>query len=251
MNQTFLSATRLQKTNRLICFVSVFLLLGIKINAQTLSIASGISIPSGLYSSKDFTQKDCGLAKTGYSINLVFEDNRKTRAINPIIQYTFNSNPLDQDAIEKYVKVLDPKVIGLQSYKPWSQHLLMIGAKANYYNSNYTLFAKASAGLGWLSTFGYTYYDTLSGYDIIKRKVANENSLVMSIGVGGNVMIFENIDLNFGYDFFYSKSNFGKPSYVDSSGKPIGTSESYSPPFQTASIYLGLSFHLRGAYQKK
>jgi hypothetical protein len=247
-----ITAARLQKTNRVICFVFVFLLLVLKLNAQSISFSSGISIPSGLYGSQDFTQKDCGIAKTGYTLNIIFENNRKNRVINPILQYTFNSNPMDQDAIEKYIGVLSPNFLGLQTYKPWSQHLLLTGIKANYYFNNFSLFTKFSGGMGWISSFGYSYYDTATfpGIDIIKRKVATVNSLVLNVGIGGNVMLQENIALNFGYDLFYAKANFGKPAYVDAGGNQIGLSETYSPTFQTASIYLGLTFNLRRNYLK-
>ncbi|MCF8254284.1 MAG: hypothetical protein K9H61_01650 [Bacteroidia bacterium] len=251
MYKTLVQPTRLQKTIAANCFVLIFLFLSNPTIAQTIAFSGGISLPSGLYGSRDFTNKDAGLAKTGYALNIIFEDNRKNRIVNPFLQFTHNTNTIDQDAVEKYVRVLNPTIIGLQTYKPWTQNLLMAGAKFNYFNSNYTLFAKLGVGLAWNRTFGYAYYDTLSGYDIIKRKVASENSLAINLGFGTNIYLNDKVSLVLSYDYFNSQPNFGKPAYVDASGNNIGSSESYESPFQTSTITLGLCFQLNRVYQKK
>jgi opacity protein-like surface antigen len=236
--------TNLHKTNSLIVFVLLFLFANKVTFSQTLTLSGGCSIPFGMYATKDFTQKDAGIANKGYALHVMFEDNRSMRVINPYFQYTYNNNPFDQDAVQKYIKVISPNVIGVQGYKPWVQNILMLGAKANYYHNNFNIYGKMGLGLAWANTFGYNYYDTTSGFDVIKRKIANDNTLALSIGLGTSIRLYENVNLTLAYDLFYAKTNYGKPAYVDAGGNPIGTSENYQAPLQTTTFSIGLSFYL-------
>lgn len=243
--------TNLHKTNSLIVFVVLFLFVNKLTFSQTITFSAGASIPFGMYATKDFTEKDAGIANRGYAMHAMFEDNRTIRIINPFVQYTFNSNPFDQESVQNYIKIISPNVIGVQSYKPWSQNMLIVGAKANYYHTNYNLYGKLGAGLAWANTFGYNYYDTVSGFDVIKRKVAKDNSLALTLGIGASIRLYENVNLTLAYDVFYAKTKYGKPAYVDSSGNPIGTSESYEAPLQTSTFSIGLSFYLKRQLEKK
>lgn len=215
--------------------------------AQSLMLGGGLSLPQGIYSSKDFSQVNAGIAVNGYSLQVTVEDNRLNRVVIPVIQYTYNQNGIDASAIEQYLVILDPNVSGVQMYAPYQQHLLMGAAKFAYHQKGYSLFAKTGVGIGWMKSFGYNYYDSTS-FGLIKRKTASTQALVLCVGLGSRIYLSETISLIGGFDYYYAKQDFGKATYVDAAGNSIGFGEVYAPDFKTSNVYMGICFLLN---QKK
>lgn len=99
MNKHQVPFARLQKTKRTLCFLLIIFFAKLPSIAQTISFGTGTTFPYGLYASKDFNQTSAGLATKGQAYTLVLEDNRKARTVNPFIQFTYNTNSIDQNAL--------------------------------------------------------------------------------------------------------------------------------------------------------
>ncbi len=217
--------------------------------AQTISFLGGLSVPGGLYASKDFTQKDCGLALPGYHVTVIFDDNRKGRAISPFIQYTFNTNKMDEGASQKITYAYDTLSRGVQSIKPWTQNFILIGPRYNYYGNDFDLYAKAGIGMGWLSTYAYNiYYDSIG---TLKNKGLSANALVFSLGIGANIYINSGVSVCLGYEYFYAQPDYGIEKLEDVFGRVVAkASAKFQTPFQSANFYAGLRFQLKRNVEK-
>ncbi len=209
----------LRKTFALIFFTTYLLLVSMLANAQTITFAGGPSIPTGLYGSSDLTQDPPGLALTGYHCTIILEENRKSRLISPFIQFTYNANKINDDVSIQFYKVLDPANVGFNSFKPWSQSLLLAGPKFQYFGNCYDIYLKGGIGIGWLSTFGYTLLtshtiivpgDTVPKrtLEISKYNVLKDNSICYSVGLGTNIYLNECLSVCFGYEIFYAGLRF-------------------------------------------
>ena len=247
----------LQKTFALICFTVFFLLNASLSSAQTLTFLGGISLPSGLYASKDFTKaSEIGLALPGYNFSLIFDDNRKGKIISPFIQYTFNSNKMDGEAFEKFEKAYSSNCKGLQASKPWNQSLIMIGPRLNFYGDNFDMFVKGSLGIGWLASYEYNiYYDTIMQYTGVNAMTKNirlkANVLVFSFGLGTDIHVNQSVSACLGYEFFYARPEYGFEKLANRFGTVILTGQTkFAPPFQTSVFYAGLRFHLKRNLKK-
>ncbi len=251
MNKHQVPFARLQKTKRTLCFLLIIFFAKLPSIAQTISFGTGTTFPYGLYASKDFNQTSAGLATKGQAYTLILEDNRKPRTVYPFIQFTHNTNPIDQNALNdvyKYIGV-NAGYRGAQAFKPWAQTLLMGGARFSYVVENYELFAKTGVGMGWLSTYGYNIYSDSLGF--IKFNPLKVNTLTLMGGFGMHLYGKNNISLTLGYDFFYANADYGYEKFT-ALGNPLraAVAVKVKPPLQLGNLYVGFRLNLARPQKK-
>ena len=219
--------------------------------AQSVSISAGPSLPYDIYGSADFTKSAPGMAKTGYTVSVIFDDNRKGRIFSPFIQYTYNNNKIDEAAADKFYKFIDPAIKGFQAFKPWNQSIILIGPRYNYFGENFDLFVKGGIGMGWLSTFGYNVLHDSIG--VIKYNILNVNALAYSVGLGTHIYVNTSVSLCLGYEYYYARANYGYEKYSDINGKTILSTVpvKVDVPLNYGNFYLGLRFLLKRNLEKK
>jgi hypothetical protein len=251
MNKHQVPFARLQKTKRTLCFLFIIFSSSFGLFAQTIAFTTGTSFPYGLYASKDFNQTSAGMAINGQAYSLLLEDNRKARTVSPFVQFTHNTNQIDQNALNdvyKYIGV-NAGYRGAQAFKPWAQTLLLGGARFSYFGENYELFAKTGIGMGWLSTYGYNIYSDTLGF--IKFNPLKVNTLSLLGGFGMYLYGKKNISVTLGYDFFYANADYGYEKFT-TGGNPIRASVAVKvkPPLQLGNFYLGFRLNLNRQEKK-
>ncbi|MCG9881410.1 MAG: hypothetical protein MH472_12495, partial [Bacteroidia bacterium] len=170
----------------------------------------------------------------------------KANLIHPYIQWINNSNPADEEALEKIYQF---NYRTIQTFANWTQNMLFGGAKFNHYNESFDLFAKTGLGFGWMRSYGYNIYTDSLG--VIKFNPLQVNAVVIQMGVGANVYVKQNLSFCLGYDFLYAKNNFGYEQYSNANG-PItaALAVEVKPDFMVGNFYAGLKFHLSGIRKK-
>ncbi len=221
MKNHFDCPTSLQKTKSLISFVFLFFAAALITKAQTVNFAAGPSIPYGAYRSSNLQLEAPGMAKLGYQVSVLVENNTKGKRISPYVQFTNNNNKIDQDVLIKYYRST-----GIQVFQNWKQNLLMAGAKFNFFAPSYDLFFKAGVGMAWMNSFGYSIIlsdttvkpnkDYFVNYNVLKS-----NSLAYNTGIGANFYLRNGVSLSVGYDFYYANGNYGYEKYTDQYGNVI------------------------------
>lgn len=216
--------------------------------AQHITLAVGKSLPYGLYSSTDYLQTSPGMAMPGMALSVTGEDGRFSKYIWPYLQFTYNTNPIDQNAIDEVYKLL--KYRGAQVYRPWTQLLLMGGAKFTYQSERYELYAKTGIAMGWMSTYGYNIYSDSVG--IIKFNSLSQNALTLMAGIGASVYVLPNVSLCAGYDFYYARPNFGYEKYTNALGAVrAAVAVEVKPALTLGNLYAGVRFQLpRNKFKK-
>jgi hypothetical protein len=244
IKKPLLLATRLQKSRATICFVLLYLLNHNVSFSQSISFCGGPSLPYGLYASKDFTKLSPGMANTGYAISIVADDNSKPRMVNTFIQFSHNNNKIDEHALTNIYKFIDPGYKSAQAYKSWSQNILILGGRFNYFAYNFNLYAKVGIGMGWFSSYGYNLYSDSLG--VVKFNVLNDNALTFMAGVGSNIYLRQGLSAVLGYDFFYAEANYGYEKFTNNNGNlKAAVAAEVKPSLLLGNFYFGLRFQLK------
>ncbi|MBC7382382.1 MAG: hypothetical protein H7296_05215 [Bacteroidia bacterium] len=243
--------TNLQKTSTVICFTFSFFIVASISNAQTLTFLGGVSLPTSLYANTDFTLEAPGTAKTGYMVSGVFDYNQRSRIINPFIQFSFNSNNINDEAWDKYYHSIAPKYTALIAFSPWTQNIILLGPRFNYFGDNFDMFLKAGLGMAWLKSYGYTLTDTAAKISI-KYNVLSTNALAFSFGLGSNIYINSGLSICIGYEFLYANADYGYEKYTDSNGNiiPAKLKVKNDIALSTGTFYAGLRFHMKRNKEK-
>lgn len=246
MKNHFDCPTSLQKTKSLISFVFLFFAAALITKAQTLTFSVGPSLPYGTYHSTNLQLEAPGMAKLGYQISVLVENNTKGKRISPYVQFTNNNNKIDQDVLVKYYGST-----GVQVFQNWKQNLLMTGAKYNFFAPGFDLYLKAGVGMAWMNSFGYSIIlsDTTvkpSKAYFVNYNVLKANSLAYNAGIGANIYVRNGLAINFAYDFLYAAGNYGYEKYTDQLGNVIVAQKKVKNdvPLSVGSFTIGLKLLL-------
>lgn len=244
-----MSAT-LQKTAKLFCFTCLLLINKNFVIAQELGIYSGLSIPVGLYSSKDITLKDAGFARQGVNIMATFTDTRKPKWFNYQVTAMYNNNGIDAEAIEKFINA-DVNVkskVTIQGVSAWQQTFLGVGPTMQLSRNKFSLHAGVMFGINWLQSAAYNRFDSTS---FIKQKELNTTSLGVLATVGSNILITEGLHFAIKTGFFYTNADYGDVVLTNANGVvlTLPNQQRLQVPVQSLMVNVGLVFNL--AHPKK
>lgn len=233
---------RLQKTTLLICFCFTILFIR-EVNAQSITIYGGPSLPVGLYGAKDFPLSENGIASTGFHTGLVYDFKPKSNYFNMYAGLEYNKNKVNEEAFNRLILYNNPDLRSVQILKSWNQGAIMFGGKIRYSNQHYDLFGKLGLGISWLGSPAYNLnYDSAL---IIKWKNAVVVTGMAQIGLGANIHINHGVSLFTGMDLMLARPDYGTIKFTDTNGNPVSTSlENLKVPFTAFQFSLGIRFNI-------
>ncbi len=240
-----MSAT-LQKTVKLFCFTCLLLINKNILTAQSLAIYGGLSVPVGLYGSKDITLKDAGFAKPGANFMATFEDNRKPKWFNYKVLGMYNNNGIDAEAIERFVNTNanNRSKVNIQAISAWQQTFLGAGPTISLNRSKYSLQAELMFGINWLQSAAYNQFDSVN---FIKQKELNATSLGILAAMGSNILITEGLHFAIKTGFYYTNADYGDVVLTNANGIviPLANQQRLQVPVQLLMLNFGLVFNLQ------